>query len=317
MVTHEQIYDVYAIDASHLKFIEMDTYATLAGDAYSQNSTSVPTGSMAFTLSGFYQGNPAAAGGFMVTQGGGVIAATSTEDVDDNGTVTGLGSPITFSGQYTAAGTGRYIIGNLAGFFGSSGGVTGYVAYPYSAGGSSGLFLMEIDDAGILVGTAYPPQTAGATFSAGQGYALNLTGINSTAGVEVDDIAEFSANSSGATVTGFDDENFAPGGGPSFKIPLSGTYSAPDANGRGLIGATTSNSSGSLSTINGGYELSFYTVDGTTFPFIESDGGQVTAGVFVEQNASASASAAAAKAHLYVVPKLVKPHSAIQKKVKK
>ena len=320
MGSGEQAYDVYAIDANHLKFIEMDTYATLSGDAYSQNSTAVPTGSLAFTLSGFYGGDPSAAGGFMVTDGAGGISATSTEDVEDsNGTATEPGQPVNFSGQYSAAGTGRYIIGSLAGFFGSNGNPTGYVAYPYSAGGSSGLFLLEMDDAGILVGAAYPPQTAGATFNAGQGYALNLTGFNNELGTneEVDDIAEFSAVASGATVTGFDDENFAPGGGTSYQIPLAGTYNAPDSNGRGLITATTSNSSGSLSTINGGYELSFYTVDGTTFPFIESDGGQFTAGVFVEQNATASASAAAAKAHMFVAPHLVKPHAAVQKKSKK
>jgi hypothetical protein len=45
-------YDVYPIDASHLKFIEMDSSGTLSGDAYSQTSTTVPTGTLAFTLMG-------------------------------------------------------------------------------------------------------------------------------------------------------------------------------------------------------------------------------------------------------------------------
>jgi len=51
----------------------------------------------------------------------------------------------------------------------------------------------------------------------------------------------------------------------------------PDTNGRGQISATAD-------TINGGLLLNYYTVDGTTFPFIETDGGQVATGVFVQQN---------------------------------
>ena len=313
-------YDVYAIDANHLKFIEMDEFATLSGDAYSQSSTSVPTGTLAFMLEGFFGGltAPTAAGGFMVTNGSGGITTASTEDVNANLTV----SPtLAFSAQYSAAGTGRYTLGNFSGFYGG----TTFVAYPYSVGGSIGLFLLEMDNTpgDIMAGSIYPPQAAGATFNAGQGYGLNLTGDNplatGTGSVEVDDIAEFSAVASGAAVTGFDDENFSPGGGPTYGIPLAGTYVTPDSNGRGSISATTSNSSGSLSTLNGGFVLTYYTVDGTTFPFIETDtnSSQVTAGVFVEQNATASASAAAAKPHMFVVPKLVKPHAAVQKKSKK
>jgi hypothetical protein len=288
-------FDVYAIDASHLKFIEMDEAFAASGDAYSQNSTTVPTGSMPFTVQGFYIGAPTAAGGFMTTDGGGNILSTSTEDINENLSVSQL--PLSFSAQYTAAGTGRYTLQGFSGFVGG----TSYVAYPYSVGSGTGMFLLETDGTGILIGAAYPPQTAGATFNAGQGYGLNLTGINSLAlgtGEEVDDIAEFTATASGTTVTGYDDENFDPGGGPSASLAFSsGLYTPPDVNGRGLISAFASN-------LNGGYLLTFYTVDGTTFPFIESDSGQVSAGLFVEQNATLSSSAAAAKTHMFVPPHL-------------
>lgn len=304
-------YDVFAIDANHLKFIEMDGLNALTGEAFSRTSTTVPTGVLAFTLEGFTSSGPTAAGGFMVTDGAGNITTASTEDVNANLSISP--SPLLFSANYAAAGTGRYALGNFSGFFGGS----AYVAYPYAGG----MFLLEIgNDGTIMAGTTYPPQAAGATFNAGQGYGLNFTGINTTAlgtGEEVDDIGEFSALSSGTTVTGYVDENFAPSGGPTFKIPLNGTYTTPDSNGRGSISATASNSSGSLSTLNGGFLLSYYTVDGTTFPFIEVDNGQVSAGVFVEQNSTVSAAAAAAKAHMFVMPHLVKPHSAAQKKVKK
>jgi hypothetical protein len=300
-------YDVYAIDATHLKFIEMDLVAILSGDAFSQTSTTFPNSPLAFTLAGFFPFSTsvpvfAAAGGFIVTDGAGNIMATSTEDANLNGTV----SPtLNFSGSYTGPGNGRFTLSFDPGFVGG----THYAAYP-SVGG---LLLLEIDSAGSgLLSGAANTQTS-TTFAASQGYGLNLTGINLGAATgsaeEVDDIAEFVANSSGLTVTGKIDENFDPSGAPSGfgAIGLSGTYTAPDANGRGSIAATAGNNS--VSTLNGGFALTFYTVDGTTFPFIETDNGQVAVGVFVEQNAAAASSKAAKSSSMFLVRPIVKPHA--------
>src|ERR1700728_2815792 len=264
------LFDVYAIDANHLKFIEMDQTATLSGDAYSQTSTTMPTGTLAFGLAGVYpssSSDPFAAGGFMVTDGAGNITTASSEDYNEGGNVSAtLGAP--FSANYTAGGTGRYTLSNFATFVGGS----SYAAYP----SSGGVLLLEIDDSGITTGAAYL-QTSGATFAASQGYGLNLSGTNASTGtsVEVDDVAEFTSNSSGATVTGVIDENYAPTGAPTYGLALSGTYVAP-VNGRGQIVATTGNSTSS--TLNGGFGLIFYTVDGTTFPFIAADHTQISAG---------------------------------------
>jgi hypothetical protein len=296
-------FDVYAIDSTHLKFIEMDTQAApiFSGDAYSQPSTAI-TGTMAFTLAGFVSGGaPAAAGGFLVTDGAGNITTASTEDVnqDVNGAGVASTSPLSFSGTYTSAGSliaGRSVL-TLAGFFGGS----GFAAYP----SSGGLLLLENDDAGIMTGAAYPQSST--TFAAAQGYGLNLTGDNLADGVEVDDIAEFTATSSGLTVNGLIDENDDPGGSRIFDQVLTGTYAVPDSNGRGAIAATTGN------TLNGEFGLTFYTVDGTTFPFIESDSGQIATGVFVLQNSS-SASPGVARSNMFIVRPLVRPHSAKQQK---
>jgi len=292
-------YDVFAIDAHHLKFIEMDPSGTLSGDAYSQTSTTVPAGTFAFTLAGSFPGANAAsvAGGFIVTDGNGNITNASTEDANNSGTVSP--SPIIFTATYTAGGTGRFTLGNFASFSEGS----AYAAYP----SSGGLLLLEIDDSGIMVGAAYP-QTSGATFATSQGYALNLSGVNlgATTGfaAEVDDIAEFTASSSGTTVTGVIDENAS--GSPAYGVALSGTYGAP-VNGRGQIGANAGNNSNS--TLNGGFNLTFYTVDGATFPFIETDNGQVASGVFVAQNPSASSSAAA-QSGMHIVQPLIRPNAA-------
>lgn len=298
-----QTYDVFAINANHLKFIEMDTSGTLVGDAYAQSNATITGTTYAFVLEGAYPTSDAAsaAGGFILTDGNGNITNTSTMDANNGGN--GVVATTTFTGNYGAAGSGRYTLTNLSGFEG-----TQYAAYPFSGG----LLLLEIDDAGIMSGAAYP-QTQNA-FSPAQGYAFNLTGTNlaaqsSTGSIEeVDDIAEFVANSTGTTITGLLDENYAPGGSPNYGLPFSdGTYTAPDANGRGQISANVGNNNNS--TLNGGFALNFYSVDGTTFPFIEADGnGQVAAGVFVEQNASA-ATPAKAPSHLFVVRPMVKPRA--------
>jgi len=296
-------YDVYAIDATHLKFIEMDAIGTLAGDAYAQSSTSIPTGTLAFTLLGSTTSTVTAVGGFMVTDSSGNITNTSTEDVNNTGSLSA--APIGFSGTYNAGGTGRYTLSNFAGFVGA----TELAAYP----SSGGLLLLEIDTGGMMAGAAYP-QTAGTGLVVSQGYALNLSGINLGAATgqsaEIDDIAEFATSSAGLTLSGVTDENFAPGGTPNYGLALSGSYTAPDSNGRGQLSANAGNSSNG--TLNGGFGLTYYATDGTTFPVIETDNGQVALGVFLKQN-STSSSAALRTTHPFFVPSLLHLRRATKK----
>lgn len=297
-------FDVFAIDATHLKFIEMDATNILVGDAFAQTSTTMPVGAQAFTLAGCAPCNstsftPAAIGGFIVTDASGNINNSSTQDYNVGGTASSSSTP--FSGTYapTSSTTGRYQLGGFNSSFvvGST-----YAAYP----SSGGLLLLEIDNAGLTVGAAYP-QTSGASFAASQGYGLNLTGVNNATGslVEVDDIAEFAAT--GNTITGVIDENFAPGGSPNLGLALSsGNFSGPDSSGRYLLSAAAGNSNNS--TLNGGFNLYFYTVDGATFPFIDVDSGQVATGVFVEQSSSAASSSAAIKSNMFMAPPIFRPH---------
>jgi hypothetical protein len=307
-------FDVYAIDASHFKLIETDTTGpVLAGDAFSQTSTSI-SGTLTFTLAGNYVGNIAAAGGFMSTDGTATINP-STEDYNNGGGPSS--SPVSFSGSYSSTGSlipGRSVL-SLTTFFGGS----SYAAYP----SSGGLLLLEIDGLGTMSGVAYNQSTT--TFgTTSQGYGLNLTGTNPGIGagaVEVDDIAEFTASAAasgaGTLSSGIIDENFEPGGGPTLGLALSaGTYQALDSTGRYGLAVTAGNSS--ISTLNGGLGLTFYTVDGTTFPFIEIDTstGQVATGVIVLQNPTAAAAAAASRTQMFVPPPLLRSHIVRQSKKK-
>jgi hypothetical protein len=301
-------FDVFPIDAGQLKFIEMDQFATLSGDAFSQTSTTVPTNAtLAFTLEGASAvATPFAAGGFMVTDAAGNITVASTEDYNDDGNVSPTPSG-NFTGTYAPlpSGSGRNEISFPSGS-GFVGGTT-YAAYP----STGGLLLLEIDNVGVMSGVA-SVQTSTA-FSA-DGYALNLQGDFLSTGAEVDDIAEFVANTTGTTITGLLDENTDTNGivatGAAFS---SGVYTTPDAKGRGSI-STNVGTSSSNTTLNGGFFLNFYSVDGTNFPFIETDSGQVAAGVFVLQNASAAAAAASAHSHVFVVHPLVQAHTTRTKK---
>ncbi len=307
-------FDVYAIDSTHLKFIEMDSTPILSGDAFSQPSATIPQGTMAFTMAG----SEVAIGGFMVTDGAGGITTGSNEDVNDAGEVSSPSSPIPFTATYTSTGSGRFTLNNFsAGLWG--GAAPAFAAYP----SSGGVLMLEIDSAGLLTGAAYPPQTPGATFAASQGYGLNLSGVNIADGVEVDDIAEFSIASgtstcgpNSSTLCGLIDENYTGAIKAQFSgQALDGTYSGPDASGRYALGAT-SGSDNTAGTLNGGFGLTYYTVDGTTFPFIENDSGQVATGVIVLQNAAATSPEAVAGSHMFVVRPLVKPHATKQLKQK-
>ena len=311
------LFDVFAIDASHLKFIEMDTTATMSGDAYSQTTATIPAETLTFNLVGNVSGsgdlNDFAAGGFMVTDGNGNITNASSEDYNENGTVSPSATPAVFTANYSAQGTGRYVLNNFASFVGG----TSYAAYP----SSGGILLLQNDSTnGISVGVAYP-QTAGATFAASQGYALNLSGTNlgeATGSLqEVDDIAEFTA-ASGGTLTGIINENFSPGGAPATPNPptggitlTQGTYAAIST---GRFGFSAAASNNTVSTLEGGLTLTLYSVDGVTFPFVELDAGQVSTGVIVLQSPSSSSSAVAQPHSMFMVRPLIHAHMARQKK---
>jgi len=298
-------FDVFAIDATHLKFIEMDSTAILSGDAFSQTSAALPTGTLAFTLGGDLGSNPFSAGGFMTMNG---TSVTGSEDDVVGATVSSSSAPGTFGATFTAAGTGRFTLGSFTTFVGG----TTYAAYP----SSGGLLLLEIDSSGITTGAAFAQSSPIPALASGQGYGMNLSGINAAAlgtPVEVDDIAEFTANN-GTLTAGIIDENYTGAPAPNFDVGLvNGMYGAIDSNGRFGVSAQAGQNNSNTTTLNGGFTLTLYAVDGTTFPFIEVDGGQVATGVVVLQNSSA-ANPALAHAQMFVPQPFIHAHVVRQKK---
>jgi hypothetical protein len=284
-------FDVYAIDATHLKLIENDGLAILVGDVFTQTTPSIPAENLVFTMEGLDPtGSLFAAGGVMSSDGTSSIPSGS-EDVNDAGTVDGgvtPAVPFAFSGSFAATGGGRFQIG-LTGFAGGA----NFAAYP----SDGGLLLLEIDTglgAGITSGVALA-QTAGATITASQGYGLNLTGEDVLNQVELDEIAEFKTTSS-AFSNGLLDEN--DGGSIDSPQNLGGPYTM------------NSNGSGSATNLGTGLQsMFFYAADGSTALFISTDPNQAGLGLLQVQNTpQAGAQQPALQEHLLPMLRSI-PHS--------
>jgi len=255
-----------------LKLVETDGLDFTSGEVFTQQ-TSLPSGTLAFTMAGVDVSAgiaPLSVGGLMPVLSGAISG--STEDYNDAGIAS---STTSVSGGFTALSGGRSLL-TVSGFEnGATNQVLGtytFAAYP-STGGT---LLLEIDDAGITSGVAMVQSTT--SFAASTGYAVNLSAVNT---VEEDDIAEFTATSSG--LSGLIDLNDQ--GATKFDQTLSGSYQ--------------SLSTGRYSLTSNYFNGNFYTVDGSTVLFLETDGAQVGTGVFLTQTTPTSS--AASLAHFVVV----------------
>jgi hypothetical protein len=272
-------FDVYAIDSTHLKFIESDAAQIVVGDAFAQQ-TAIPSGQLVFTAVGFDSVNaPMAMGGSMHSDGVGMIT-NGLQDVNDAGNVSP--SQLSFGGSFTPVSGGRSVF-TLNTFFNGASGTFNFAAYP--SGG--GIQLLEIDSSGITMGAAFAQGST--TFAAPQGYGFNVSASNLTLGLEEDDIAEFTA--SGGNLTGIFDANDQ--GGLTGDKGLSGATYASDgsSDGRGQI--LTSN------FVNGLY----YVIDGSNVLFLETDTNQVGTGALGVQTSSSAPVALAIGHFAHVHPK--------------
>lgn len=294
-------FDVYAVDATHLKLIATDSGTeVLVGDVFSQGTAAIPAGSLAFTMAG---SNTNAANifsiGGIVTSDGSSTLTNGAEDINLNGQVDGNTSPATpynFTGTFLAnpSGTGRFQVA-LSNFQGGA----NFAAYPSTAG----VILLEVEPSGSL----NPGTTSGmailqnspAGVVASQGYAMNLTGADIADGTELDQIAQFnttSSNLSGAIYQndfGFLLNNY--GLGNSSNV-------TPGATGEVVL------------NFNGGSEGAFYYgVDGATSLALGVDNSDISLGAF-EQQGSPSSTADVAPRHLAMIKAAVRARAARKKR---
>ncbi|MGA9390279.1 MAG: hypothetical protein WBV69_07510 [Candidatus Sulfotelmatobacter sp.] len=274
-------FDVWAIDSTHLKLIETDAAGITVGDAFTQQAT-ISAGQLVYTMAGLdSSGSLLSAGGFMTYDGSSAISA-GLEDINDSGSV---GQSLTVSGTLTTnvSTPGRYQLA-LGSFYNGVNGGTGtytFTAYP----STSGILLLETDNLGISAGAAFPQSAT--TFAASQGYGLNLTGSNSNG--EVDDIAEFTANSGGTLSNGLIDENDEGSLASDQKLGSGGTYTFDSTgSGRGILSYPATDT-----TFIGTLNLAFYVANSSTAIFIDGDSAQAGVGLFQLQGSSTSSAASA------------------------
>lgn len=279
-------FDVWPIDATHLKLIETDSKAFLEGDAcVATAQMTFPSGQLVFTTTGEDTGGyPFASAGLLTSDGSSQITG-GQQDLNDDGyyeqvqsvrgsfSTSGPRSVVTLNGIYNgnfynnAPGTGSYT----------------FAAYPYAGGA----FLVEIDNGagsstGISGGTIYRQSSTSLTSS--EGYAFNLSGANGNG--EVDMIAQFTAN--GTNMTGLYDVNNL-GYLQSDESLGTGTYSL-GSNGRGTLSfpSLQTGSNSFISALN----LAFYVVDNSTVVFVETDDNQLGTGMFQLQGSTDANSSA-------------------------
>lgn len=255
------VYDIYAIDSTHLKFIETDfTTAVLAGDVFSQTGATIPTGQLAFTMTGGVT-VPVAVGGVLTSTSNGDFSA-GLEDVNSNGSISS--TPLAFSGNASSGGSvgGRKLVA-LTNFIPA----TTVVIYP----SSGGLLMMEFDPLNVTLGVAYP-QSSVSFGGTSQNYGFNLSAFNTAGGFEEDDIAQFTTTTTGLSgaVDINDDTSLARG------QTLTGSYTAADSNGRGT--ATTTVGGNSFVGFN------YYVVDSSTVLILETDTNQIGTGIIQLQS---------------------------------
>jgi hypothetical protein len=132
--------------------------------------------------------------------------------------------------------------------------------------------MLESDSLNTMLGAAYAQTSQ--TIAASQNYAFNLSADNTSAGLEEDDIAQFTTTSSALSgVVDINDDAAL-----SFAQSLSGTYTLDSpATGRGEA-TTTANGGGFVS-------FNFYVVNSSTVLVLETDNNQIGSGIFQFQTA--------------------------------
>ena len=151
---------------------------------------------------------------------------------------------------------------------------------------------MQIDavNPGVTAGVAFKQQS-GATLSASQGYGLNLSGVDLSAGTEFDLIAEIKTTST--AMTGVVDSN---DGGSLATSNVNGTYSI--VNGLGSASFTT-----------GLPGIFFYPVDSSTAVAITTDPTVILLGSFELQTAPGSSAQVSVRRSVALPMSRVLPNS--------
>lgn len=268
------VFVFYIVDATHLKIVEGDQTALLAGDVYSAPSTPVNLNTSAFVLAGSdNSGGAVGIGGVFVTSGG--TGSGGLLDINDNGGHSPNGEAITSTSASLNTTTGRIAVTitdtNTTEFTFAAYSFN-YIALNGSA--ATGAVMLENDtNVTVTSGVAFT-QTSTATPQGS--FALNLTGVAS-AGGEQDIGGQFTTGTGGALTGTLDVNNAANTGAVVSSVPLNtgSIITTVGTNGRG--------NPLTMVTKFPKFTLSYYVIDQNTALLLEMDGSRVTVGSIGQQ----------------------------------
>ena len=280
-------FSFYIVDNTHLKVLETDTTAALAGDFYSAANTpndgafnsaaAFPNGNYAFTVSGHGSNGAYAAGGILTS--GGTSTGTSGQlsgvlDVNNGINDTRLNTALSGSSFTVDTNFGRMTLpievnGATANFAGYT------AAYNSSTGPVLFILLIELDSKTIAGGMAFPQQSFVAPPQGN--YGINLAGASGpkNGAVEQDILGQISTVGTTSLSGNLFFNNFALST-VTPHVPLTGNTAivSPSANGRGT--ATLASSVTSIT-------VAYYVVDANSVLLLETDGARVATGVMSKQ----------------------------------
>ena len=280
-------FSFYIVDNTHLKVLETDTTASLAGDFYSAANTpqdgaftsgaAFPNGNYAFTVEGTGSNGAYAAGGILTS--GGTSTGTSGQlggvlDVNNGINDTRLATALSGSSFTVDVNFGRMTLpvafqtatANFAGYTAAYNSPTGPVLF---------VMLIELDTKTIASGVAYPQQSL---VAAPQGnYGLNLAGAfgPKNGAVEQDILGQISTVGATSLSGNLFFNNFALSTlAPHVPLTSATAVVSPTANGRGTATIATSPTS---------IAVAYYVVDTNSVLLLETDGARVATGVMSKQ----------------------------------
>jgi hypothetical protein len=278
----------YIVDNTHLKVVEVDNVAALAGDIYSYSGptaaaegqfttgSALPAGNYAFTLSGSSTNGAYAAGGVFNHNSIASSTSGSLEGVVDinngianilqNASISGTSFTIDPNfGRITLPLRVNNVTKNFVGYTAEYNTQTGPVAF---------VELIEVDTDTTASGIAFPQ----ASNAALQGnYAVNIAGAYGpkNGAVEQDALGRVTASSTGTLSGVLYINNLALSTlSPHSSLTSSTTVVNPASNGRGTATIATGPAS---------YSLAYYIINSNNALLLEIDGARITTGVMYVQ----------------------------------
>lgn len=280
---NEQLqFALYVVDSTHLRLVEIDHNALLAGDLFAAAAgNSFSAGSLAyanysFTSSGSSSVGAFAAGGVFKSDGSGNITG-GTFDSNSAGTP-GTNTTIASCAYAVDTTTGRIDLRLFTGTGACPGGtnasVAEFAAYQTAQGAA---VMLEIDANTISSGVAFLQAAAPAALTgsfavsiAGQGTSQNVAGA-----IPQDAVGQLTLAGTSVSKGTLDINNFNAVFG-SDPVSTASTIAAPDANGRGTATLNATNPVASFSLI-------YYVVDANRALLLDQDKTRVGTGMIARQ----------------------------------